>query len=238
MAPSQLCQDGSERSVEVLARERFEQTCDLTNIAAHQRDSIWSAIRNAYGAANSPCTFEHVLGAFEFVHKAKKAGYVIIDPVAVEWAVWMHNAADSSKQASAALATELLKECHLSSFTMQNLQRYILASEEHKHLPGDPDSEIVLDALLSVLGTGFRDYVQYAAHLRQASLQMDECEYVDRRCRKVKSFLDREHMYYTDIGQALLERQARNNLQYEWKLNYAGSLIQSHHLDELAAEQE
>lgn len=46
------------------------------------------------------------------------------------------------------------------------------------------------------------------------------------RARVLKSLLDREQLFLTDIGKSTCEAAARANMAHEWRLCYAGQLLQ------------
>lgn len=50
------------------------------------------------------------------------------------------------------------------------------------------------------------------------------------RARVLKRMLDREQLYLTDIGKSACEAAARANMSHEWRLAFAGQLMQANGL--------
>lgn len=41
----------------------------------------------------------------------------------------------------------------------------------------------------------------------------------------LRALIDREQLFFTDVGKSLFEAQARANLSHEWRLVYGGQLL-------------
>jgi hypothetical protein len=70
---------------------------------------------------------EHVMSLFEFIRFATKAGVVLQDPAAVDWAVWFHDVvydprSDTNEADSAQLAGELLTAAGLPAATVDKVR--------------------------------------------------------------------------------------------------------------------
>jgi len=76
--------------------------------------------------AGTTTPLKHLMCMFDFIRKAIKAGYVLNDAAAVEWAVWFHDviydATSTTNEAdSAALAAELLEAAGLPPATISKV---------------------------------------------------------------------------------------------------------------------
>jgi predicted metal-dependent HD superfamily phosphohydrolase len=60
-----------------------------------------------------------------------------------------------SEQLSADLAKQLLTQAGSSQQVVDAVVGHIMSTQGHRHLPGDTDNALFLDADLSILATGF-----------------------------------------------------------------------------------
>ncbi len=79
----------------------------------------------------------------------------------------------------------------------------------------DPDTCIILDADLAILGAPPAAYDLYAQAIRQEFAHVPEAEYKEGRAAILTYFLNRERIYHTDLFFNDLEGQARRNLGRE-----------------------
>lgn len=56
------------------------------------------------------------------------------------------------------------------------------------------------------------------------------------RARVLKSLLDREQLFLTDIGKSTCEAAARANMAHEWRLAFGGQLLQANTLGKCTVE--
>jgi predicted metal-dependent HD superfamily phosphohydrolase len=61
------------------------------------------------------------------------------------------------------------------------VQQLILATADHHHVEGDPDSDLLVDADLSILGSSLQKYVEYAHAVRREYAHLDDKEYTKGR---------------------------------------------------------
>jgi len=54
------------------------------------------------------------------------------------------------------------------------------------------------------------------------------------RAKVLKSLLDREQLFLTDIGKSAFEAAARGNMTHEWRLVFGGQLLQQNTLGEFS----
>ncbi|KAF8060311.1 hypothetical protein HT031_004847 [Scenedesmus sp. PABB004] len=255
--------------------DRFQQTCDAEGIPEERRASLWQQIESRHSAADRHYhTLAHLACCFDFIRRAVKAGCVLEDPTAVDWAVWLHDAvlvpgSATNEADSAALAGELLLPAGVpparvakarragaphaarsrrssgsagrptaparaapcpSPICARQVQRYIAATSDHHHLPGEPDADLLMDADLAVLAAPLHRYVDAAAALRREAGHLCDADFTAERAKLLKGLLDREQLFLTDIGKATCEAAARANMAHEWRLVYGGQLLQANAL--------
>jgi predicted metal-dependent HD superfamily phosphohydrolase len=141
-------------------------------------------------------------------------------PIAVKLAVWFHDfvydsQASDNESKSAELARDLLTEINLSPEIIDRTQQLILATKGHQIDPDDADRSIFLDADLAILGTVPAQYQNYARSIRQEYGWVSDVEYKTGRTKVLKSFLQRDRLYCTDLLFDELESIARFNMQQE-----------------------
>jgi predicted metal-dependent HD superfamily phosphohydrolase len=141
-------------------------------------------------------------------------------PIAVKLAAWFHDfvydsQASDNEFESAKLAKELLTELNLSPEIIDRTQQLILATKGHQIDPDDADRSIFLDADLAILGTVPAQYQNYARSIRQEYGWVSDVEYKTGRTKVLKSFLQRDRLYCTDLLFDELESIARFNMQQE-----------------------
>ena len=129
-----------------------------------------------------------------------------------------------NEERSAQLAEERLRRVGLTDSTIGFVCETIRATAGHQlpdqsALPGgEADLEraaAFLDADLSILGAWDKTYSGYAEAIRQEYAHMEDHAFTQGRAGVLRSFLDREQLYFTDAGQMAWEAAARRNLQRE-----------------------
>lgn len=217
--------------------DRFLDTCGLTpGVQEPGREQIWTQLQERYTEGSRFYhNLDHIMAMLEFVSFSVRAGIVLQDPAAVEWAVWMHDlvytpCSSTNEAQSAEVAGQLLSAAGLPPATVQKVQRYIVATSDHHHV--DADGDVVVDAGLSILGAPLQRYVDYAVAVRKECAHLTDEQYTQQRARFLKGLLDREQLFLTDIGKSACEAAARANMSHEWRLAYGGQLLLINAFDE------
>jgi predicted metal-dependent HD superfamily phosphohydrolase len=138
------------------------------------------------------------------------------EPVAVELALWFHDAVYDPKlpdneEKSAALAAECLAETSVSVAVRDTVPRLVRATKQHR-ASGDPDAEVVINIDLSVLGQAEPRFLQYENQIRQEYAWVPAAIFAAKRAEILERFLDRERIFTLDWFWTRFERQARQNL--------------------------
>lgn len=142
------------------------------------------------------------------------------DYPAVQLAAWFHDvvydtrAADNEAQ-SAAYAAARLAEMGLPQATIDRVSRLILATAGHTNPDNDPDTAVLLDADLAVLGSDSAVYAAYSAAIRQEYGWVPEPVYREKRAEALRGFLERPRLYHTPPLYQQLEAGARRNMTAE-----------------------
>lgn len=144
------------------------------------------------------------------------------DPAAVEAAIWFHDAIYDSRSKdnetrSADLAREKLAGS-VSNERLDRIARMIEATATHtipdiKPAAARRDAALLLDMDLSILGTAPETFDAYEEAVRREYAWVEQPLWIAGRGAVLKTFLDREHIFHTDIFRDRFESQARANLQ-------------------------
>ncbi|WP_439625566.1 HD domain-containing protein [Gemmata sp.] len=144
------------------------------------------------------------------------------DPLAVQLAIWFHDAvydprAKDSEARSAALAADELTALGVPPATVEAVQRLVTATA---HLlgdapPADPDAAVVIDADLAILGAADARYRRYAADVRREYAFVPDADYRTGRAAVLRRFLARPRIYHHDVLFEEGEARARENLTAE-----------------------
>lgn len=145
-----------------------------------------------------------------------------IDPVAVEAALWFHDAiydprATDNEARSAALAVMSLQAGGVAKERIAKINRLILATSHR--IAGDadmdPDTVLLLDLDLAILGAPANDYYAYAAAIRREYIWVPEADFRQKRAAVLAAFLQRPRIYGTARFFSCHEETARANLAAE-----------------------
>lgn len=143
-------------------------------------------------------------------------------PFLVQLAVWFHDLVyDVSRQdneARSALSAQHFGQSYgLDQADIDTLEELILSTAGHTPRRAHPDYYAMLDADLSTLARSPEAYDRYAAAIRKEYSRYPGFLYKRGRRKVLRSFLERDQLYYTAKLQAQWEDQARANLARELK---------------------
>ncbi len=148
-------------------------------------------------------------------------------PVAVELAIWFHDAiydprSSDNEERSAALARECLAESSAGKELLELVARLVLATKHH--VPSDhADSLLLLDVDLSILGQPEERFQEYERQIWLEYAWVPESVFAAKRAGILANFLRRERIYQTDYFCARFEQQARQNIRHS--LERPGALL-------------
>ena len=138
------------------------------------------------------------------------------DPVAVELAIWFHDAvydthAADNEERSAELADQCISQAGGRVELREAVAALILATRTHD--PSlHPDAPLLVDVDLSILGRSTERFREYEAQIRREYHWVPEQTFAARRAEILERFLARKRIYTTDYFFAKFEEQARTNL--------------------------
>jgi predicted metal-dependent HD superfamily phosphohydrolase len=145
------------------------------------------------------------------------ARQLVKDPVAVELAIWFHDAiydthAADNEERSAGLATERITQAGGNAAMGESVANLILATKAHDPVL-HPDAQLLVDVDLSILGQPTERFQDYETRIRREYDWVPEETFAAKRAEILERFLVRKRIYATDHFFAKYEQQARFNLQ-------------------------
>ena len=139
---------------------------------------------------------------------------------AVLLAVWFHDAvynpaAHDNEERSARLAVRCLRELKEPPETVLAVETLVLATAHAGEEPDDPDTQVLLDADLAILGASEERYQRYATDIRAEYAFVPDETYRLDRAKILQQFLARSAIYHHPVMIAEGEAAARRNLETE-----------------------
>jgi len=184
--------------------------------SGHGDGHAWFDILNAHYAEEHRFyhTARHIsecLVAFD------AASHFANQPVAVELALWFHDAiydthaADNEDQ-SAQLATRCLDNAGADTSLQSAVRDLIMVTRAHEG-SSHPDAPLLVDIDLSILGSSPERFFEYEDQIRQEYAWVPEDVFRTKRAEILERFLTRDVIYRTPRFFQTHEKQARANLR-------------------------
>lgn len=157
-------------------------------------------------------TWRHVLACF-----AARDALGAPPSAAVDLAILFHDSvyeplAHDSEERSAALLSEKAREHGLDAVAVARALPIIAATKHGDASVEDPETAVMLDADLSILGSDAATFATYETNVRKEYSAVDDAAWTAGRERILRMFLERPVLYATARGRALWDAPARANL--------------------------
>jgi predicted metal-dependent HD superfamily phosphohydrolase len=138
------------------------------------------------------------------------------EPAEVEIALWFHDAiynphASSNEESSAEWAELFLHGHAVEPDRTRRIRGHILATR-HASPASSPDSQLVVDVDLSILGADPGTYRKFEVNVRREYSWVPAPIFRRKRAEILQSFLDRGSLYHTSLFRDRYESTARLNL--------------------------
>ncbi|MEC4814060.1 MAG: hypothetical protein SAK29_12420 [Scytonema sp. PMC 1069.18] len=150
---------------------------------------------------------------------------IMLEPLAdhcsnVQMAAWFHDViydpkSQDNEEKSVEYASAALSGLGIPIEMIARIASMILNTKNHHAPLDDIDSQILLDADLSILGSNQLKYNAYARAIRQEYSWLSDKEYQDGRKSVLQNFLRKDKIYFTNKAYQLLELKARENIKAE-----------------------
>ena len=155
---------------------------------------------------------EHIADCLKEFEKHQKLAE---DPIAVELAIWFHDAiydpkAKDNEERSALMAQDFLSDSPLAKTVAE-----LILDTKHQARPQTNDGQLICDIDMSILGREPAIYQRYSQAIRKEYSWVSNEDYSVGRRKVLDNFLAREHIYYLPVFVEKYEEQARSNLTFE-----------------------
>jgi predicted metal-dependent HD superfamily phosphohydrolase len=159
-------------------------------------------------------TAEHIRDCLTQFDRARHAAR---RPYEVEAAIWFHDAvylpgASDNEERSAALGQSALLACGVSPEVADRIAELVLATR-HLSASGDPDTQLLCDVDLSILGREPAAFDEFERRIRREYDWVPEPVYRSARSEILAGLLQRRSIYQTRYFRDRYESQARANLE-------------------------
>lgn len=181
-----------------------------------QCETLWNELEKRYSRRGRHYhTMTHLDNLVKVLQPQKKLftnwGGVVI-------AVAYHDAVynvlkKNNEERSAVLAEKRMKEISLAADVIQQIGRFIRATQSHHSV--DVETDLFTDADLSILGAEPAAYEFYAQQIRKEYFIYPDMMYYPGRKKVLQHFLTRPTIFKTPTFYDRYEAQARINVQWE-----------------------
>jgi predicted metal-dependent HD superfamily phosphohydrolase len=200
----------------------------MTALSRERWSQLW---RNASSQGDGAAWFEVLATRYAEPHRHYHKSQHIVEclaefdyarhlasqPVALELAIWFHDAiydthAANNEEQSAVLAEQCLADAASGTDLRLAVRDLVLVTKNHdasKHT----DASLLVDIDLSILGQPEDRFWEYELQVRQEYAWVPEDIFCARRAEILERFLARERIYTTTGFFQSHEKQARSNLR-------------------------
>lgn len=181
-------------------------------LASHR--DIFDALRAAY---SEPHRAYHTAGHISAcLGHLDEAADLADAPDEIEIALWFHDAiyktrAQDNERRSAKWAADFLTSAGAPDDAVARVHGHIIATE-HRAVPDEPDSALLVDIDLAILGSTPPVYRDFETNIRREYSWVPGLLFRRKRREVLESFLARPRIYATDRFRDRLEVAARSNL--------------------------
>lgn len=157
-------------------------------------------------------TMQHIVECLAFFHQIKNQ---LNDPIAVELAIWFHDAIYNPQAIDNEEKSAELMEQHCSQLfentQLQKVYKWIIATKKHSPA-ADQDLNYLLDIDLAILGSSKQRFAEYEQQIQQEYSWVEAELYRVKRAEVLNYFFEMKPLYQTEYFKNLLEEPAKYNL--------------------------
>ena len=174
----------------------------------------FSALMEEY--ARPPRAYHNLNHIAHCLDEFQASRQLALDPDAVEWALWFHDAiydsrAKDNEQRSAELAKKVAEEAGLPDGFGAEAAKLIMATT-HAAAPAPGDVALITDIDLAILGQPQARFDEYELEIREEYGWVDDVAFAGGRAAVLTQFAARPLIFQTEWFRGKYERQARANL--------------------------
>jgi len=198
-------------------QECFQQLLSGYTSESKQVEEFWKEVEMHYSGANR---YYHTLAHLELMYQQLAAcRQWIEDWDTVLFSLFYHDIIynplqQDNEEQSASLIVQRLQALSYPEQKIARCQAQILATKKHQQ-EADTDANYLTDADLSILGSNWDTYTQYAVNIRKEYAVYPDPLYKPGRAKVLQHFLQMERVFKTPYFFERFEQQARQNLAAE-----------------------
>lgn len=193
--------------------DAFNLNAALVRFGAKSSDGLFEQLQLAY---TEPGRYYHTdRHIAECLRQAKRYGHLAMSLVEIEIAIWFHDSVydthrNDNEEKSAEWAERELDQLGAPTKSISRVSEMILATK--RHLSKNPDTILLIDIDLGVLGADRTIFEQYDQAIRQEYAWVPDADYRLGRSKVLASFLERPAIFQTSAIKNQYEIRARENL--------------------------
>lgn len=180
-------------------------------------EQLWTDLEKHYTRRDR---HYHNLSHLEYMYRQlEKVPDIINDWDTLLFSLFYHDiiykaTAKDNEEKSAKAAVKALKMLVYPEEKTAKCEAQILATKTHASSP-DNDTNLLTDADLSILGSTWESYQNYAKQVRKEYAIYPDFLYNPGRRKALQHFLDMDHIFKTSFFREWFEENARKNLMQE-----------------------
>jgi len=198
-------------------KERFAQNCSPFTQDHNLIEKLWQEIEKKYAEKSRHYhNLEHLGHMFRELDAVKED---ISNFTNISFSVFYHDivydaSSKKNEEKSADLAQSRLQLLSLNIDDISEIHQQILATKSHQKSEKE-DTNLLLDADLSVLGKDAATYTDYTKKIRKEYAVYPDFLYNPGRKKILQHFLQWESIFKTEVFKAKYETKARENIVSE-----------------------
>lgn len=179
-----------------------------------QSEQLWREIVKHY--TNKSRFYHNLTHLEQMLQKLQHCKARIADWDTVLFSLFYHDIIynplrQDNEEKSAAFAVKRLQDLSYPSVKTAKCYSQILSTKGHQ-ISEDADTNFFTDADLSILGSGWETYAQYAANIRKEYALYPDFLYKKGRKKVLQYFLQMDRIYKTTYFHEQFEEPARKNM--------------------------
>ncbi|WP_271983061.1 DUF4031 domain-containing protein [Pseudoclavibacter terrae] len=221
--------DRPKRARLILVRRWGELAREIARDRRAAADALRDDLLDAWsGTSRNYHDVTHLLSVLDAVDTLRRRATEMGSPLSgrelltARLAAWFHDAvyegaAGDDERASAALAAERLGALGLEPELVENVERLVLSTIDHRVQPGDAAGQILMDADLAVLARPEDGYARYVALVRRDYAHVPDAQWRIGRASVLRALLGSARLFVSPAAPEDWEPRARRNLERELK---------------------
>ena len=183
-------------------------------------EELWLEIETEYSGPNRH--YHTLYHLSDMIDELKIVKSEIRDWDAIMFAVYYHDivyngVSSDNEQKSSILAAHRLQQIRFPAESIGLSKYHILSTDGHSIAEND-DTNLFMDADLSILGKDWDVYLTYAQNIRKEFATYPDAIFNQGRIHVLKHFLKKNDIFKTEYFYNRYEKQARKNLSEEIRL--------------------